>query len=443
MKKATIKINKSGIILFIGLIILKTLFDIICTNVLPIFTANLTNTPNVEYCVISWILYIIQIFVITQIIQTKTNVSTVIYTFLFIINGIGYYTLYGRLKTMETNFFLLINLFWFIFSLTLLFLNKKEKNNHQTKDIKIHKNEIIFYIFVAAFTILLSWKYGNFRMFIAFSDVYEYRMNLNMPTIIGYIFRFTSGVFLPYFFTRFLIVKNYKFMLLTLAFALLLFGIDGLKTNLVLYFAIFAINILFKITSKKEISPIKLLIYFCFFFSIFIIINYLGYLHNGNYYFIDEIYRVFLIPDIISNNYYNFIVNKDALLLRESIMRVFFESPYQESINYLVSNTVTKYGRAVANTGMIGDAYANFKIFGVCSYPILYSLVLYFWQKLNNNKINTLSISLGFIMIWNAINISFFTWLITGGVVIYFVITKLFKNKKEIGGQNDSISSAI
>ena len=239
-----------------------------------------------------------------------------------------------------------------------------------------------------------------------------------------------------------MVVKNYKLVCTTFFLALLLFGIDGLKTNLVLYFAILVINILFNITSKKVISPMKLLIYFCIFFSIFIIINYIGYMYNGKYYFIDETYRVFLIPSIISNNYYNFIVNNEALLLRESIMRVFFSSPYSESINYLVSNTITKYGKAIANTGMIGDAYANFKIIGICIYPILYSLILYFWQKTNNNKINTLSISIGFIMIWNAINISFFTWLITGGVIVYFIVTKLFK-RNNVGGVNDSINRTI
>lgn len=442
MKRATIKINKIGIMLFLSLIILKVLFDIICTNVLPIFTTNLTNTPNLEQCMISWIMYIIQIFVITQLIQKKNTISVVLYTFLFIINGIGYYTLYGRLKTMNLQFFILVNLFWIIFSITLLILNKSEENKEITTYIKINKNEFLFYGLVTIFTILLSWKYGNFRIFIAFSDIYEYRMNLNMPTIIGYIFRFTSGVFLPYFFTRFLVVKNYKLVCTTFFLALLLFGIDGLKTNLVLYFAILIINILFNITSKKVISPMKLLIYFCIFFSIFIIINYIGYMYNGKYYFIDETYRVFLIPSIISNNYYNFIVNNEALLLRESIIRVFFSSPYSESINYLVSNTITKYGKAIANTGMIGDAYANFKIIGICIYPILYSLILYFWQKTNNNKINTLSISIGFIMIWNAINISFFTWLITGGVIVYFIVTKLFK-RNNVGGVNDSVNRTI
>ena len=137
MKRATIKINKIGIMLFLSLIILKVLFDIICTNVLPIFTTNLTNTPNLEQCMISWIMYIIQIFVITQLIQKKNTISVVLYTFLFIINGIGYYTLYGRLKTMNLQFFILVNLFWIIFSITLLILNKSEEN----KEITTQKQE--------------------------------------------------------------------------------------------------------------------------------------------------------------------------------------------------------------------------------------------------------------------------------------------------------------
>ena len=412
---------------FIILVLYKIVLDYVATNALVVFNEKLIPQDNLSNIIISWVLYLVQIGVISYGTK-KITLSKILYLFLFIVNGVGYFTIYGRNAGVNLKFFLLVNSFWMIFWCAVC-IGGKGIMRYDVNNQPIHKNELYFFMLVAALSILISGVYGNFRFGIAFSDVYEYRMALNMPVMMGYLFRFCSAVFLPYLFVRFLINKKIFYLFITAILAILLYSVDGLKTNIVLYASIILISILYKRVQNKRQNVIDIIVSFVFLLVLFMSVNYIGYITSGEYLFLDEVYRVFLIPDMISNNYYTFISEREALLWRESILRMFFDSPYPTSINFLVSSTVTEHGRAVANTGMIGDAYANFKSIGICIYPLLYAFVIHIWQKINDNRIDIMTIGVGFILIWNAINISFFTWLLTGGVIVYFIISLMFKGR--------------
>lgn len=439
--------------LFFVLIIYKVILDYVFDNGMNIFSdvGNLTHDSTRIF--VSWLLYIIQTLLIASTVATRSNISSIVYVLLFCVNGVGFYSMFGRLNTHQDGCFALVNLFWFIFTLCILFRFRISRNcvkegysirekseipvspmlNQSStliNNIAIKKPEIYLFALVALASVLLSGVYGGFRIVTSFDDVYLYRMNLNMPTLVGYAFRFLSGVFLPYFFVRFTINKRYFLSVTTLILAVLLFSVDGLKTNLVLYAVILGFYFVIKLIVAPKGKPVTRIASIVILgISVFLFLNLVGYNMSGDYLFLNEMYRVLVIPSNIAARYYNFIEPREALLLRESIMRVFFESPYDRSINYLVSTTVTEYGEAVANTGMFGDAYANFKIFGVIIYPIIYAFVIKQWEKINKNRVCVFSLSVGFIMIWNAINISFFTWLLTGGVLIYFIITSTFISK--------------
>ena len=417
------------ITVFCSFIIFKLVLDHVTTNALTIFSDTLSSATNRDQCAISWTFYVVQIAILSVMIKNKRSLSTVLYAFLWAVNGVGFYTLFGRVPSMTMNFFLLVNLFWFCFSIAIMLL-KKQTAPTQDKISPITKSEWCFLAIVAVCAIVISGVYGNFRFGVAFEDVYEYRMNLNIPTAVGYLFRFTSGVFLPYLFVRFLVNKKYVVVGVIGVLAILIYSVDGLKTSLVLYAIIIAFCVLYNMSKSKANPGSNMLSMFLMLLTLFIAVNYWGYKQFDQYFFLDETYSVLLIPNVISNNYYLYIVDREALFLRESILRVFFDSPYEESISYLVTNIVTEHGRAVANTGMIGDAYANFKLFGMCTYPIMYSFIFWLWQKSNQNKINATTVSIGFIMLWNAINVSFFTWLLTGGVVIYLIINRLLRSKQ-------------
>lgn len=405
-------------IIFISFMIVKLVLDFVTVNGFYIFSKTIGSVMMDKY-IISWITYFIQVFALSYVCEKKKNLSSLLLAMLFLLNGVGYYTLYSCSISMADEFFFLINIFWLVFTISISFISGK---NHIEENVRsISKNEFLFFYFVTLMVILISSVYGNFRLIVSFDDVYAYRMNLHMPTLIGYGFRFLGSVFLPFFFIRFLTTKRYLFAAVTFFLGLLLFSVDGLKTNLVLYFVVISIYVINIKIVKKE-HPLKLVSISAMFLSSFVLLNYCLYILYDEYFFLNELHRVLIIPCEISTDYYDFIVRNEALLLRESIMRFLFESPYLESINYIVTDIETEYGEAVANTGMIGDAYANFKFIGIVIYPILYSIIIGLWQRINYDILSTETISIGFILLWNSVNISFFTWLLTGGVIVYFII---------------------
>lgn len=446
--------SRETIWLFFVLIIYKATLDYVFDNGMNIFSnvGNLIHDSTRIF--VSWLLYIIQTLFIASTVVARANIASITYILLFCVNGVGFYSMFGKLNTHQDGCFALVNLFWFIFSLCIHFrfriFKKSIKKSYNIgkmsefpvpstigqsstlfKTPAIKKFEIYLFTLVAIASVLLSGIYGGFRLLTSFDDVYLYRMNLNMPTLVGYTFRFLSGVFLPYYFVRFLTNRRYFLSVTTFFLAVLLFSVDGLKTNLILYAVILGFNFVIKLIVAPKGKPVtRIASVVILGISVFLFLNLMGYNMSGDYLFLNEMYRVLIIPSNIAVRYYNFIEPQEALLLRESIMRVFFESPYDRSINYLVSTTVTEYGEAVANTGMFGDAYANFKIFGVITYPMIYASIIKQWEKINKNCIGVFSLSVGFIMIWNAINISFFTWLLTGGVLLYFIITATFISKE-------------
>ena len=95
-------------------------------------------------------------------------------------------------------------------------------------------------------------------------------------------------------------------------------------------------------------------------------------------------------------------------------------------------STQTSHGHAsIANTGLFGDAYANFKMLGVIVYPALYCLVFKVWENLSKKETAFQAVSIGFVIIWNAINLSFSTWLLSGGVIVFCLLT-VINNKLQL-----------
>ena len=79
-----------------------------------------------------------------------------------------------------------------------------------------------------------------------------------------------------------------------------------------------------------------------------------------------------------------------------------------------------------ANNGLWGDAFRNFGIVGTMIYPFFISRVLASVARSVNHKNFRFQIIVVFLAIWNAVNVSFFTWLITGGIVVLLIFSDFF-----------------
>ena len=143
--------------------------------------------------------------------------------------------------------------------------------------------------------------------------------------------------------------------------------------------------------------------------------------------FLSQFGRIFCIPNGIGFRSITFFKKNEVLVLRESILRHIFETPYPGGsdffIDYGANRTLTS---ARSNNGLWGDAYRNFGLLGIVIYPILIGKMLDV-IRISLNRLNLkFQIFVMFLMVWNSVNISFFTWLVTGGVIIVYLLNNFF-----------------
>lgn len=247
-----------------------------------------------------------------------------------------------------------------------------------------------------------------------------------------------GGVLLPFLFARYLDSKKYFSAVIAIFLGYLLFSVNGMKTWLFLYLFVIAVFILCRIFKNN------LTLFFSFlpiFICLLLLFCVLIYSRHGSVAFLSLFGRVFCIPSGIGFKSINFFSKSENpfLFLRESILRHFFETPYPGGSDFYMkygSDITVSSGRS--NNGLWGDAFRNFGLLGIVFYPFFISLILSWIQKSVRDKSPRLQIIVIFLMIWNAVNTSFFTWLLTGGVVILLVVNAFLNAEDKIAYSQDN-----
>lgn len=106
-------------------------------------------------------------------------------------------------------------------------------------------------------------------------------------------------------------------------------------------------------------------------------------------------------------------------------MRRRIQSPYPGGsdfyINYGTNTTLTS---ARANNGLWGDAFRNFGFVGMLIYPFLLMFIIKVVINSMDRQRDSVKMFVILLLVWSSINTSFFTWLITGGIVFLILILK-------------------
>ena len=135
--------------------------------------------------------------------------------------------------------------------------------------------------------------------------------------------------------------------------------------------------------------------------------------------------RTIYIPSQIGYNFIAFFDANEYLYLRESVLRFLLISYPYGSEFFIVGGYSTTIGTARANNGLWGDAYANFAYVGMLVYPFLLAVVLRGLVRTMDSYEERFTTAIVCSLLWTAINASFFTWLVTGGVVVVMLINVL------------------
>jgi hypothetical protein len=320
-------------------------------------------------------------------------------------------------------------LYWFIFFLSFYFINQQYVKYVETKDRNLDNINVKIVFLLSTILIILIWAvYSDFQIVTTFDDGTERRLylrTLNMPGVIRYLMSWFGNVILPFIFIFFLSKRKYLLSLIVFLLGLLLFSINGLKTWLIIFPAIFGLFISYNIfkTSRSIIIMMGILS------GIFGMLIFFFSLVSDDLLFVSLFHRIFSIPAELNYEYFYFFQNETYLFLRESILRNFFLSDFNGNLSFIIGERLTGNASSNANNGLFGDAYSNFGIIGVLIYPILITNIYYIFIRSFkiNDKIIVLSVL--FILTWNLINASLFSWLLTGGVIVLLILYMILKIK--------------
>jgi hypothetical protein len=311
-------------------------------------------------------------------------------------------------------------LYWIILINSMYFVNKIKFLNQRVYEFDFSKyRRYVYYVLTFSFIIVIyaNIKYVGFRILTTF-DIYDFRSEfgqISMPVIFDYLFLLINYSLLPVSLILSLKLKSKIGLILSFFVALLLFSLDGAKTvifNMLIVILVFAF--FYKVTKVTQFFiRFTLFLFFSYLISIFII--------DISIWPIALLYRALLIPQEISFIYIEFIDLNEPLYLRDSIFR-FLKSPYPAPLSYYITNFQSN-----STNGFIGDAYANFKIFGILFYPVIISIVIKIISELYNKIDVRFFVSIFMIIIWVSINASFFTWLLSGGVIMIMLLSFFLK----------------
>lgn len=433
---------QSWFIYTVLMFIYKCLFDFIF---LPVYYEVFSYMTGANY-VYSSIKYSFSIiaFIILMIfsihIFDRDDIYSPIITILYTICIIPMLSVYAFVSFVTVDEILYPLIFWIIL---LLYLNRKKKiHNENEKNIikipalKSASEGILLICFICT---IVCWAWAGFPILLNLSDSTAQRIALranSMPVLLGYVFMLLGGVILPYLFSRFLNSNKLLYAFISFISGFLLFSINGMKTWIFLYLFAIVLVVLCNIAKNNIKSICYMIIIGLYFLLLFCVFSYLKYEKID---FLSQFGRIFCIPNGIGFRSISFFKHNEVLLLRESILRHLFETPYPGGsdffIDYGANRTLTS---ARSNNGLWGDAYRNFGIMGMFIYPLAIGKMLDIIRISTKGLDIKFQIFVMFLMIWNSVNISFFTWLLTGGVIVVYIINCFF-SKEDLVELNDKV----
>jgi hypothetical protein len=308
-------------------------------------------------------------------------------------------------------------LFVFIYHFTLFLLYTSLKIPIQ---LTLKRRTIYFKYTIAFFLILtlfINGYYNGFKVKLNLVNIYDNRLEvreMSIPSIFNYI-KASSYLVGIIALTYAMKIRNWLLITAIIIIQLMSFAFGSSKTQ---FFSIFICIIAFSFYSDRfrlwaPVSLIALLVMAIMEFKAI-----------GSTLISDiAIRRVLFVPSKISYNMYEFFEapGREYLYLRGSILRFLgFEDPYatQEGFQRMIGEMYGGSENTNANTGLLGNDYAQFGWWSILIYPFLRVLTLKIYDYcaigIDIRVTITLSIFIAFLFISG----SFFTVLVTNGILL-------------------------
>ena len=412
-------------------IFVKLLFEYSYINqYAPLFGyLGVRYSPNYGKMWVSWIPVVV--FMIIRKWGRKTKLIT-LFNVLFFISAIPSFSIYW-LRNENGQAFLWITIYWTIWWIISFIISNKAKNKAYENDRNSFcagNGSFLFsliYLIVVLTTLYMSIRYGDMRLFIDFYDVYSYRLaeNNSMSSIMSYIFAWNTNFLLPFFLGAHFLQNKRGLFIFDIVLLMLCYGIYGNKSMLFSIALVLGLIVLYWLNGLKYTDSM---------IAAFIVVYLMVTICSSNIMFIALGDRVLEGPAAGHYNYYDFFTepNHPYLYLRDSILRFFTDSPYTQTVSRIIGSSSKYYSGAYnnMNNGLFSTAFAEFGHFGVVLQPIVIVLVYEINLKIIRKYDDLIQYILILIHALYLQSTSFFSWLLTGGLILEMVVMYLLQNSR-------------
>lgn len=386
-----------------------------------------------EKWIVSAIFFVFSLYALSNSVSGINEIIACTVRFMYCLVIIPTLSVYAFFSNVTLNQIVPPVIFFFIFLIAIKKYEKKPVSYRETGMIfpYFKKLDIIIILFSAGFALLL-WISQGMPVVLDYSSALERRYYLRsneMSRLSTYIFTFLGGIIFPYYFALEFIRKKYFWALVSLVFGIFLFFINGMKTWFFFYLFFVGLLIIFKI---KDIFKMNICNLIMLMMAIVSILSFFLSRYLGEADLLAQYARVTVTPSRIGFKSVEFFSSNELLYLRESILRHFFESPYPGGSDFFMSSGLNQSVNSVReNNGLWGDAFRNFGLIGEFIYPFAIVKAYEIVEQNGRHQSRVMRIYIMFIILWSSINTSFFTWLLTGGVIVMILLEKISDHKED------------
>ncbi|MCB8964138.1 MAG: hypothetical protein H6536_03735 [Bacteroidales bacterium] len=329
------------------------------------YLGYVVDTTSFHY-VISWLFLVPFLFFHILLCRRYSFSSVVAILFLFV-SVIPNTSLYAFVPISGRYFFLFF-IFWVIFYSLLL----RFPDFFTSKNVRVpFFFPFLLFLLVVFIILFISGRYTGFRFWINIYDVYSIRWDQetwNLPLVFNYVIM-AASVILPFFFVLFISQRRWVLSCFVFFIVFLNYGIGGQKSVLFSLFSTVLGYLFFSFERTK---------YFGILFTFIPIVSCLEPIIIGSRNIhVLAIQRGFYIPARITQASYDFFSTHELDLYRQKFMRRFgFDSPYDMSIERILSGLYFNDYQSSANNGLFSDAYSNLGVIGVLIIPVVLVIIL-------------------------------------------------------------------
>ncbi len=250
-------------------------------------------------------------------------------------------------------------------------------------------------------------------------DVYQTRMKMSglSNPYFGYSYSLFTKIIIPLIIVFSLELKNKVLALVGVLYLIIFYLFGAHKT---VYVGLIVVLVFYRWSYRQTVN--KILKYS----GLLIVLSVLLAMVSYDYLWILSFRRVHFLPTLLDISYLDFFEGK-PLYWSESVLKQFFEYPYDIRHEYLIGELYFNNDAMAANNGLISDGFMNLGSWGVA---INVFIVAGYFMILNSLKIPPKYFGLYFLVIFSFLSSSLSIVLMTHGALVLLLISIFLLNQK-------------